>query len=625
MDLILAGLTWNSCLVYVDDIIIFSKTVSSHIQRLEEVFQRLAENNLKNKPEKCQFLQEHVTLLGYKVSGQGISLDPEKTRIILELKPPTCIKELRSYIGCFSYYRRFISQFSIIAEPLYALTRKGEKFKWTSKQDYAFQLLKSRLTEALFRVMMQLQSSMSTHVTQGAVVSQIIDGKEKQLAFASRTLNPAERNYCITRREALALIYGLKVFRQHCLGRDIIIRTDHAPLITIQSTPTPSAQICRWLDFLQEYSFTIQHRPGLRHGNADGCSCASQPCSQCHLNATSYEDNDKNADSTPLVMIRTTRRKYKPTMETNFDMADAQLKDPVIEAVNNSTTMPVWETLLHYSKDTKNLFAQWSSLLIQDGVLYRKFVDGKKNILHLQCIIPFKVRNYVLHQVHAGITSGHYGIKKTLILLSQRAYWKNWRSECIRFVKRCNDCSAYHRGLPQRQGELQDMTVGSPMERAGIDLTGPWPTSGGNKYTLTFIDHFTKWADAVAIPNKESITVAKALIEKIFTQVGCVLQIISDQGKEFDNHLLTSIRQVMNIEKTRTTPYKPSTNASVERLHRTMNQILGKMVNENQKNWTEILPFVIECFSFCRIVVLLRSVFFFLILTLHFVMRGGKI
>jgi hypothetical protein len=152
MDLILSVLTWNSCLVYVDDIIIFSRTATAHIERLEEVFKRLADHNLKIQSEKCQFLQQQVSFLGYKASSQGTILDPEKTRVIMDLKRPTCIKELKISIGCFSYFYDsldiFTSQFSIIAEPLYVLTRIGEKFKWTPKQEEAFQFLKRKLAQA---------------------------------------------------------------------------------------------------------------------------------------------------------------------------------------------------------------------------------------------------------------------------------------------------------------------------------------------------------------------------------------------------------------------------------------------------------------------------------------------
>ena len=140
------------------------------------------------------------------------------------------------------------------------------------------------------------------------------------------------------------------------------------------------------------------------------------------------------------------------------------------------------------------------------------------------------------------------------------------------------------------------MTIGSPMARAWIDLTGPWPKSKGNVYILFFIDHFSKWADAIPIPCKDAKTVAKALVSKIFTQVGCVLQLLSDQGKEFDNLLLTSLCHLLGTDKIRTSPYKASTNASVERLHRSINSMIAKCIDKNQKNWTEVLPFVMSAY-----------------------------
>jgi len=134
------------------------------------------------------------------------------------------------------------------------------------------------------------------------------------------------------------------------------------------------------------------------------------------------------------------------------------------------------------------------------------------------------------------------------------------------------------------------------MERAGIDLTGPWPKSSNNVYILVFVDHFTKWGDAVPLPNKEAETVAKALVQRIFTRVGCVLELLSDQGKEFDNALLTALCNLLGTHKLRTSPYKPSTNASVERLNRSIGSLIAKCIDDNQKNWTEILPFVMSAY-----------------------------
>jgi predicted aspartyl protease/transposase InsO family protein len=598
MDLVLAGLTWDCCLVYIDDIVIFSRTQAEHIDRLEQVLRRLKEHNLKLKPDKCQFLQQSVSFLDYVVSGKGISLDERKTRTILQLQRPKNLKELRSYIGCFSFYRKFISSFSVIAEAIYALTRKGVKFEWTQKQEESFEILKKKLSQAPVLALPRDDAQTVLNVDAcdtrvGAVLSQIINGEERPIAYASRTLNDAERRYCITRREMISLIFGLKTFRQYCLGRNILIRADHAPLLSIQKSPSPSAQMCRWLDFLQVFNFTIQHRPGLRHGNADGCSRATTACKQCHLSAASYQRLDEQAQNGSMKHVRVVRHR-STDLHPSMDIATAQREDPdirpVIEAMETSSDMPPWNSLLHYSEDSKNLFAQWPTLQLINGL------DGHRQVKWLQCVIPCNLRKNVLQQVHAGLTSGHFGRRKTTQLLARRAYWKSWRKDCINFVRQCQQCQSFLRGQPPRNGELQDMTVASPMERAGIDLTGPWPKSHNNTFILTFIDHFTKWADAVPIPNQVAHTVAKALVEKIFTQVGCVLQLVSDQGKEFDNQVTTEICHRLHIDKTRTTPYKPSTNASVERMHRTMHSIFAKMIDNNQHNRSELLPFVMAAY-----------------------------
>jgi hypothetical protein len=147
----------------------------------------------------------------------------------------------------------------------------------------------------------------------------------------------------ITRREMISLIFGLKTFRQYCLGRNILIRTDHAPLLSIQKSPSPSAQICRWLDFLQEFNFTIQHRPGLRHGNADGCSRATTACKQCHLSAASYQKLDEQAQNGSTKHVRVVRHR-STDLHPGMDIATAQWEDPdirpVIEAMETSSDMP---------------------------------------------------------------------------------------------------------------------------------------------------------------------------------------------------------------------------------------------------------------------------------------------
>jgi hypothetical protein len=298
MDLVLAGLTWDKCLVYIDDIIVYARTPEAMLERLEQVFDRLQTHNLKIKPSKLRLFQQKLIFLGYQISAEGISTDPAKTSTILDMVRPLNVKELRSRMGCFGYYRRFISSFSQIAEPLFALLRKGEKFVWTDKQQRAFDILKAKLSSAPILALPcdEAQTILDVDASDtglGAVLSQMIDGVERPIAYASRTYNSSEKFYCITRRELLSLVFGLKHFRQYCLGRHVLVRTDHVPLLAIKTNPNPSAQMCRWIDLVEEMDITIVHRAGLRHGNADGCSLAYSACKQCKLSAESYVKLDR--------------------------------------------------------------------------------------------------------------------------------------------------------------------------------------------------------------------------------------------------------------------------------------------------------------------------------------------
>ena len=643
MDLVLAGLTWQSCLVYLDDIIVFSRTPEDLLIRLEQIFQRLKQHNLKLKPSKLCLFQQELIFLGYKISADGIGTDPEKTRTVLEMTPPNNVKELRSTMGCFGYYRRFISSFSQIAEPLFALLRKGVKYIWTPKHQSAFDLLKNKLASAPVLALPcdDAQTILDVDASDtglGAVLSNVNNGEERPVAYASRTYNPCEKSYCITRRELLAMIFGLKHFRQYCLGHHVIVRTDHAPLLAIKSNPNPSAQMCRWLDLIEEMDISILHRPGIRHGNADGCSRAQKACKQCTLSAASYQRLDSllASSATPeekqvtdtLLNTVTSETNVTPTSTSsvtstpypyqrdaighsvnrsriqkttfNLDFAEEQKVDsdimPVLEALSQSTSMPDWVAHSKCSEDTKNLLVQWPLLSIQNGMLCRKWIDGRQQTKWWQCVIPFSCREKLLHLAHTGMTGGHYGVRKTCFQVKRRAYWKSWRRDCIRFVRQCPQCATYHRGKPPKQGELQDMQTGSLFERVGIDLTGPWPKSGNKVYMLTYIDHFTKWADAIPLPNKEAVTVANALVSKIFVHVGVPLQILSDQGKEFDNNLMTSLCNKLGIGKVRTSPYHAATNGCIERMHRSINGMLAKCVDQNQRNWASLLPIVMAAY-----------------------------
>ena len=281
----MSGLTYDVYLVYLYDICIFSKTFDEHLERLATVFDRLDRYALKLKQSKCSLFQCKVSFLGHVVSGDGIECDPDKIASISTWPTPTSIAHVRTFCSLASYYRTFVHNFASIARPLHNLTKKGATFEWTPACDTAFQELKCALTSAPILVAPcddgpYVLDTDASDTALGAVLQQEQKGKLHVIGYASRTLTPAEAQYCITRRELLGVVFGLKKYRQHLLGRPIIVRTDHAALAYLMSTPEPVSQQGRWLDLYGEYDITIQHRPGQVHGNSDALSC--RPC-ECTL------------------------------------------------------------------------------------------------------------------------------------------------------------------------------------------------------------------------------------------------------------------------------------------------------------------------------------------------------
>jgi len=247
MDLALNCLNFNMCLVYLDDIIVYSSTVEIHMICLRKLFDRLRAVDLKLKPSKCSLLRAEVSFLGHVVSGEGVSTDPGKIVLVRDWPTPGDVKEVRSFLGLASYYRRFVPTFAEIAAPLHALTAKNKLFEWTSDCDRAFVRLKLALISSPILAMPNdadpfLLDTDACDVSIGAILSQIQSGVERVIAYASRSLSKPERNYCVTRRELLAIVCYTETFRHYLLGRQFVIRTDHSALQWLRTTPEPIGQ-----------------------------------------------------------------------------------------------------------------------------------------------------------------------------------------------------------------------------------------------------------------------------------------------------------------------------------------------------------------------------------------------
>jgi len=291
MDIAMSGLNLEMCLVYLDDIVVYARTPEEHLQRLAVVFERLSRAGLKVKLEKCRFFQRSVRFLGHVISHEGIGTDPEKTRAVVEWPTPTSATEVRSFLGLASYYRRFVKDFAKLASQLHELTRKDIRFQWSPEAQQAFDALKVVLTSPPVLAMPNdigefVLDTDASDRTIGAVLPQRQDGGERIIAYASRSLDRRETNYCCTRRELLAIVHFLKYFKQYLLGRTFRVRTDHSALTWLRRTSDRIGQQTRWLEQLEEFDFAVEHCAGTKQGNADALS--RRPCVQKNCACTTH-------------------------------------------------------------------------------------------------------------------------------------------------------------------------------------------------------------------------------------------------------------------------------------------------------------------------------------------------
>ena len=619
MDVVMSGLHLEICLVYLDDIVVYAKSPYQHLRRLEMVFNRLSEAGLKLKPEKCKFFQKSVSFLGHVISSQGIGTDPEKIKAVVDWPVPTSVAEVRAFLGLAGYYRRFVRDFAKIASPLHALTNKNCKFHWSKEAEKSFNELKIALTTPPVLAMPNdsgefiLDTDASDQAI-GAVLSQRQEGVERVVAYASRSLTRQERNYCVTRKELLAVVHFLKYFKQYLLGRSFKVRTDHAALTWLRRTPDPIGQQARWLEQMEEFNFIVEHRPGSRHSNADALSrrpCTKKVCLCKELTAAPFggpaDQSTSELRQTAGIQMRATQVQQEGasnaiSLSWSLEgIRSEQQSDPdigyIYQLIDCGAAKPMWDDVSPKSNVVKTLWSFWPRLSIREGLLKRRFesTDGRSE--YWQIVLPKKLHAEFLSLVHGGMTGGHLALKKTKAAVQSRAYWPTWSSDVEMFIRRCSECARYHRGVPPRSTEMQTPLSGEPWERVSIDITGPHPKSSRqNQYILTAVDHFSKWAEAIAIPNHTATTVAKVLATHVFPRYGMPVQILSDRGPEFESELFTQLLKWLEIDKLRTTAYKPSTNGVVERFHRTLNSMLGKVVSESQQDWDERLPFVMAAY-----------------------------
>ena len=608
MQVIFHDMLWKTVLAYLDDVIVLGTDFQSHLANLEEVFQRLRAHCLKLKPRKCALFQERVQFLGRLVSGSGVEPDPDKIKKIRDWPVPQNTKDVRSFLGLANYHREHIRGYAGIASPLYELTSGASDFNWSPEHHEAFKKLKEALTSAPILSYPRDEGNFildtdASDLAIGAELSQEQDGTLRVIAYASFALTSSQRNYCTTRKELLAVVRFTRHFRHYLLGRQFTVRTDHHSLAWLMRFKQPQGQLARWLEELSQFDFVLIHRPGKKHQNADGlsriptkvaCDCyragqelESLPCGGCDYCGRAHEQwrrfEEEVDNVVPLAMRQITVTGY-----TSEEMREEQLKDPDLRTVIgwlNGNPDPL--ELSTASSEAKHLWKHRVDLMIEDGVLRYRWhgVDESPKL-----VLPRSLRQEALRLHHDVPLAGHYSTEKTLEKLRRTMFWPGMRQDCEIYVQGCPECGRNKQYGTRARGPLGVYHAGFPLERVHIDILGPFPKSrSGNAYVLVLIDQFSKWLECYALPDQTAKTVAQTIVNEFVARFGVPLQIHADQGPNFEGELFQTMCGLLGISKTRTTPYRPRSNGQVERMNRTILQMIRCFLTEGQDTWDESL------------------------------------
>lgn len=540
MDCVLRGLKPTQCMVYLDDVIVFSNGIKEHAARLRRVFEKLREAKLSLNFEKCNFALAEVKYLGHIISREGVHPDPDKIEAVQNFPIPLNVKELQSFLGLSNYYRRFVDGYAEIARPLTRLLKKGTAFTWSPDCQEAMQNLKDALTRSPVLIYPDFSkpfilSTDASNFAIGAVLSQERDGEEHPCAYASRQLSPPEVSYATTEKELLAVVWGVNQFRWALIGQKFKIVTDHAALKWLFSLKDPSSRLLRWALKLGEYEYEVTHKPGKKHLNADALS-------------------------------RKVRR------------ADASCDVEVAEKQEEDENCIKWRSEKGF---------------IEEGGILKKVTEKGARV-----VVPNSWRSEALRQCHDHPLAGHMGIGPTISRVKEIYWWPNLRRDCEEFVKNCVSCNQ-RSPYGKKRAPLQELPASDrPFDFVAIDIVGPLPrTENGEKYILSILDHFSRYLEMIPLPDQTAETVACAFVRRWVLKYGVPDVLLSDQGTNFMSELFSKVCELLKIKRLRTSAFHPETNGRLERVHRTIAQIISHYVNSRHSDWNEWLPYAVAAYN----------------------------
>jgi len=575
MEKVLQGYIGVICMIYMDDIVIFSNNKEEHVKHLQMIFDRLREHGITLNPKKCVFGMSELKLLGYIINSQGIKADPEKTKAISELTAPGDVPATRSFLGMTGYYRLCMSHYAHISEPLVALTRKNARFTWGVKEQEAFDSLKNLLVSDKVIAHPQvdkpykLYTDACDYAVGGILCQDDSEGVERPVVYLSKQLSPTQRKWAVIEKEAYALVYALTKLRPYLWGAEFTAYTDHKPLTSLFTKEMNNTKIQRWAILLAEYGCKVQYKPAKSNIRAHMLSRIKPRHDIATIDTGDWVYGDEVED-----------------MEVDDDILDSDTHSfDISKLQTEQQKLPEWEEAVDIDSEYD----------IVQGMLYSIKRPYKFAADHPRLVLPPYAQEDVIKQAHIEV--GHMGSVKTMRKIQESYVWPGMLQTIKEYIDKCPTCIVHRTAqvkLPL--GEMPQAQV--PVQIIGADLIGPFVQSPeGNVYALTIIDHCTGWAEVYPIPKKTNEAVWNKFRKEDFPRHGHPQILITDQGQEFNAHAFRDYLKRVGVEHRRTTSYNPESNGKAERFNKTFKSILVKLVNNNRDDWEDQLGVALSAYN----------------------------
>jgi hypothetical protein len=594
-------LTWTifkdapNVLNYMDDVVCFSDTFSNHLVHLQDCLDRLKNAGLKLRLSKCQFVKTEIQYLGHMISAKGVKPDMRKVEAIKQIPTPTTVREVRQFLGCTSYYRKFIPNYSKIAEPLTALTRKYVKFEWNTDRQQAFDFLKKSLQEPPILALPNMKNPNfelycdASDTAIGSVLCQKEDSIDKPIYYFSHKLSKSQQKWSIIEKETYSLVLSVQFFRPYLYGQSFTIYSDHAPLKFINSAQMKNSRVQRWATIISESGANVKYITGKANSRADFLS-RLRTCpvpgkdiktieAKLNANVINTDQLPKHKQSKPSAdSVHEWEYDFRPSLPfPDIDLEQAQKHDPVLSDI-------IQQLVNGDSQEIKKS----SHIMLDDGILY--YIDRDESLL---LEIPQTFQQQLIEEIHSGFCGAHCGRDRTFNKMRARYHWPGMTKDIYQFLSKCIPCNTAN--LQQIEPPLQESTMPQfPFETIAIDTCGPYPRAeSGNSYIITVVDLFTGYIETIPVVDKTSTTVAKVLMEHIIPRHGTPRSLVTDNGLEYCNEIVNKLSETFKIHRIRTSIYTPQANGKVERTHRLLVSFLSKLKPQEKLKWDVFLP------SFC--------------------------